>query len=76
MTKSYSTYKAKLGDGSVIRQSAYAIKNPSRPDQGTMIQWDNAAFFHSHHLELVKSNDFFVNFFYTLSWGKYLDGDR
>tara|TARA_B100001121_G_scaffold243603_1_gene218197 strand:- start:82 stop:1119 length:1038 start_codon:yes stop_codon:yes gene_type:complete len=76
MTKSYSTNKAKLGDGSVIRQSAYAIKNPSRPDQGTMIQWDNAAFFHSHHLELVKSNDFLVNFFYTLSWGKYLDGDR
>ena len=60
------------GDGAVIRDSAYAMTNAHSAKEGTIVDWNNATFLYSDHLGLVKSNDFLVNFYYTLFWRKYL----
>ncbi|WP_114994138.1 hypothetical protein [Synechococcus sp. UW179A] len=74
--RTYSKLKNDAGDGSVLRESAYAIKNTELPREGSLIHWNNAMFFYLPHIELVKSNDFLVNFYYVLFWRKFIPVDR
>ncbi len=66
--KTWTTQRVKAGDGAVLRPSAYAIKNAKVPKDGSIIPWDNAIFFFSSHMDLVKNNDFFVNLYDILLW--------
>ena len=70
--KSISFLNAKSGDGKVLRASAYAIEDAMMPDMGPIVEWNNATFFLSNHLNLVKNNDFFVNLYDILMWRELL----
>ena len=71
-TRKWTKKNTEAGDGSVTRPSAYAMTNRNSANEGTIIDWSNATFLYSDHMGLVKSNDFLVNFYYTLFWRKYL----
>jgi hypothetical protein len=71
-TRTWTKNNTEAGDGAVTRPSAYSMTNAHSPKQGTIIDWNNATFLYSDHIGLVKSNDFLVNFYYTLFWRKYL----
>lgn len=68
LNKSWSIKTSNSGDGAVLRASAYAIKNANVPDEGSIIPWNNAIFFYSSHMNLVKNNDFFANLYDILIW--------
>lgn len=68
LNKSWSVKSSKAGVGAVLRASAYAIKNANNPDEGSIIPWDNAVFFYSSHMDLVRNNDFFANLYDLLVW--------
>lgn len=70
--KSLSIGTTQSGDGEVLRASAYAIEDTMMPYKGPIIDWNNATFFLSNHLNLVKSNDFFVNLYDILVWREVL----
>ena len=70
--QSISFLNAKSGDGKVLRASAYAIEDAMMPDMGPIVEWNNATFFLSNHLNLVKNNDFFVNLYDILMWRELL----
>ena len=72
MTKSVTIETAKSGDGKVLRASAFAIKDAMMPYDGSIIEWENAIFFFTNHLNLFKSNDFFVNLYDILMWREVL----
>jgi hypothetical protein len=74
-TRTWTKNNTEAGDGAVTRASAYAMTNAHSSEQGTIIDWNNATFLYSDHIGLVKSNDFLVNFYYTLFWRKYLSKD-
>ena len=71
-THKWTKKSTEAGDGAVTRPSAYAMTNANFPKKGTIIDWSNATFLYSDHMGLVKSNDFLVNFYYTLFWRRYL----
>ena len=71
-TRKWTKKSTEAGDGAVTRPSAYAMTNANSPKEGTIIDWSNAMFLYSDHMKLVQSNDFLVNFYYTLFWRKYL----
>ncbi|KZR84103.1 hypothetical protein MITS9509_03174 [Synechococcus sp. MIT S9509] len=73
--RTYFKLMSNGGDGSVLRESAYAMKNTEYPGEGSLIDWNNAMFFYLPHMKLVKSNDFLVNFYYTLFWRKFIPAD-
>ncbi|WP_115018432.1 triacylglycerol lipase [Synechococcus sp. UW140] len=77
-TKSSSFKSTKSGDGAVLRASAYAIEDTKMPEKGSIIEWENAIFFLSNHLGLVRNNDFFVNLYDILMWRETLSkmGDK
>ncbi len=68
LNKSWSIKSSNAGDGAVLRASAYAIENANIPDEGSIIPWDNAIFFYSSHMNLVRNNDFFANLYDILIW--------
>ena len=68
VTKSWSVKSSDAGDGAVLKASAYAIRNANNPDEGSIIPWDNAIFFFSNHMDLVKNNDLFANLYDILIW--------
>ena len=67
-TKTWSVKRSNAGDGAVLRASAYAIKNTEKPDEGSIIPWDNVIYFNSDHMNLVQNNDFFANLYDVLIW--------
>lgn len=70
--KSLSTNNVRSGDGEVLRASAYAIQDALKPYKGPIIEWRNAIFFFSSHIEMVQNNDFFVNLYDILMWREVL----